>query len=98
MSADLTDRIEQAVDLAKSAHARVDGHEELCALRYNNLLNNISRIENILKWAGSLIVTILIAVLGWLIVAQINNNEEEKKALEKQIEILEKNQFQPHLP
>lgn len=56
-----TDRPSQE---AVHAHARLDGHEELCAERYTNINRRLERIEKILFWLFATLITTLITVLG----------------------------------
>lgn len=49
----------------------------------------IDRVESVIKWAGSLLVTLLLSVLGWSVVQQITANQMQQQELKRQIELLE---------
>lgn len=48
----------------------------------------IDKIESAIKWAGGLIVSLVLTVLGWAVIQQINANESQKKEMQQQIELL----------
>lgn len=48
----------------------------------------IDKIESAIKWAGGLIVSLVLSVLGWAVLQQINANESQKKEMAQQIELL----------
>jgi cytoskeletal protein RodZ len=49
----------------------------------------IDKIESAIKWAGGLIVSLMLTVLGWAVLQQINANESQKKEMAQQIELLQ---------
>lgn len=48
----------------------------------------IDKVESAIKWAGGLIVSLVLSVLGWAVLQQINANESQKKEMAQQIELL----------
>lgn len=48
----------------------------------------IERVESAIKWAGGLIISLMLTVLGWSVLQQINANESQKKEMAQQIELL----------
>lgn len=86
---DLHDRVSMAVAKANSAHERIDGHEELCAIRYNALQASVSDLKAVLAWAVGGILVLLLTVLGWLIIEKISANSAEQEALRIQIHELQ---------
>lgn len=44
----------------------ISTHEEICALRYDNIHKTLSRLENIIKWAGSTLFVTLVATISWM--------------------------------
>lgn len=49
----------------------------------------LAEIKSLMKWAGSLIISLIIGVLGWSLVQQYQANEQQKKELESQLRILQ---------
>jgi len=79
----------EALDLARKVELRVDGHEDICALRYARLEENITAsraeigdIKKILAWAGTTSLGIILAVLGILMKAQFDANTEMQKTIQ----------------
>lgn len=56
---------------------------------HNETNEKIDKIESAIKWAGGLIVSLMLTVLGWAVVQQLNANEATKKDMSQQIKILE---------
>jgi hypothetical protein len=57
--------------------------------KHGEVTTAISKIESLLKWAGSLIITLILGVLGWSLLQQITNNQQQQKDLQSQIKLLE---------
>lgn len=55
----------------------------------NAVTKSIEELKSILKWAGSLIISLIIGVLAWSLVQQYNANEDQKRQLENQIRLLQ---------
>jgi hypothetical protein len=49
----------------------------------------IDKIESAIKWAGGLIVSLVLSVLAWAVLQQINANESQKKEMAQQIQLLQ---------
>ncbi|MGN6819309.1 MAG: hypothetical protein ACTHJR_11635 [Sphingomonas sp.] len=81
-----------ARDQARDANAALERHEAECAQRYQRLDEGLDRVEGIIKWAGGLIVTLIISVLGWALVQQWNANEAQKRDLQQKIEMMQEAQ------
>lgn len=79
---------------ADEAHTKIDGHEQLCAERYQNIHDTLGTMKTILGWAGGSIFSLLVATLGWLVVQQVNQNTDDKAVLRAQVEMLQR-QAQP---
>lgn len=75
---------------ADEAHSKIDGHEALCAERYENIHETLGTMKKILGWAGGSMFTLLFATLGWLIAQQVSQNNADKATLRAQIEVLER--------
>jgi len=54
-----------------------------------SLTKALDEIKSLMKWAGSLIITLIIGVLGWSLVQQYQANEQQKRELEQQIRLLQ---------
>jgi hypothetical protein len=89
---------EDAKELALQAQAAINAHEQVCAERYAHIHASISRIEGVMKWVGGVIITLILAVLGWSLTQQYNANEAQKRALEDRIELLQGRQPQTTEP
>lgn len=50
---------------------------------------SIDEVRSLMKWAGSLIITLIIGVLGWSLVQQYQANEQQKNDLEQQLRLLQ---------
>lgn len=51
--------------------------------------SKIDEIKSALKWAGGLIVSLILTVLGWAVAQQLNSNEAQKKDMQQQIQLLQ---------
>lgn len=58
-------------------------------VKHGELARSLSKIESLLKWAGSLIISLILGVLGWSLLQQITNNAQQQKDLQAQIKLLE---------
>jgi len=72
-------------DTAKSAASVKTNFEE----KHATLTTALTKIESLMKWAGSLIVSLILGVLGWSLLQQVQNNEQQKRDLQSQIKLLE---------
>lgn len=50
------------------AYAKIEGHEALCAERYEGIKNAISDLKSTAKWSGRGIIALLVSILGWALV------------------------------
>lgn len=74
-----------------------DRHDTLVASansRHSAVLANIARLESALKWAGGIIVSLTLTVLGWALLQQFNANEAQKKDLQQQLDLLRAQQIE----
>lgn len=55
------------------------------------LNKSIEELKSILKWAGGLIVSLMISFMAWALLQQYNANEQAKTDLKQQVEILRQN-------
>ena len=89
-AASITARV--ALDLAKDVERRVDSHEDICALRYQQLHNEIAAvrtevstsvgdIKKVLGWVGSLAVLTMLAALGFFLKAQHDSMQKMEDTL-----------------
>jgi hypothetical protein len=61
-------------------------------IRHQQVLEGQARIERVLKWAGSLVVSLTLSALAWALVQQINANEAQKRDMAASIKLLEEAQ------
>jgi hypothetical protein len=48
----------------------------------------IDKIEAAIKWAGGLIISLMLAVIGWAVTQTLSANESQSKEMKQQIELL----------
>lgn len=62
---------------------------DLLRTAQNQIINDkLDRQEGIMKWAGGLLFSLILAVLGWSLLQQISANSAQMENNEKQIELL----------
>lgn len=89
--------VEDAVSHSRETRQLLDNHVDLTEVKLTNMEKSIARIESALKWAGGLIVSLLLTVLGWAVVQQINANESQKNELRQQVLLLQQQQQQERM-
>ncbi len=57
---------QEARDLAKTAHSRMETHEQVCAQRWGNVSKTLGRVEKILWLATITLISTLAAIINWL--------------------------------
>jgi hypothetical protein len=72
----------QALEIAKDADRKILSHEAICVERYTNINSkmndigkNISKLENIFKWAGGALFTLAFSAFGFLINQTLSANQ-----------------------
>lgn len=60
--------------------------------QHKDVSDKIDQLMSSLKWAGGLIVSILLSVLGWSVLQQISANEAQKTELSNQLRILQESE------
>ena len=75
-------------NLEKAGVERHDSMVKSQNERHQAVLNMIARLESALKWAGGLVVSLTLAVLGWALMQQVNANEAQKKDMQQQLDLL----------
>lgn len=80
--------------MEESAAARHTALVEASDARHLTLNGNLQRLESMFKWAGSLIITAMISVLGWSVLQQINANEAQRLDMQRQLELLQAQEFE----
>ena len=63
--------------------------EDDVAARDGKLTKALEEIKSLMKWAGSLTISLIIGVLAWSLVQQYQANEQQKRDLEQQIRLLQ---------
>ena len=92
MSEEASATAREALDLAKDVDRRIDSHEDICALRYQQLHNEIAAvrkevsssvgdIKKVLGWVGSLAVLTMLAALGFFLKAQHDSVQRMQETL-----------------
>ena len=54
-----------------------EGHEDVCAVRYAGIEAGLTALKSTMNKAIWLVVTVLIAVLGWMAVQLYNGMQEQ---------------------
>lgn len=49
----------------------------------------VEEIRKAILWAGGLVISIMLSVLGWAVLQQISANEAQKQELQQQIKLLQ---------
>jgi len=68
---------------------KLENMEKASDERHAVVAEKVTRLESAIKWAGGLIVSLVLTVLGWAVLQQINANEAQKKDMQQQIKLLE---------
>lgn len=71
----------KALDLAKDVERRVDGHEDICALRYKQLEGSIADVKNVIAWVGGTVVLAMIGALAFFLKANFDMTSELQRQL-----------------
>lgn len=50
------------------AYAKIDAHEEICALRYKGIADALDDLKSWLRWIVSGVATIAVGLLGWALI------------------------------
>lgn len=50
--------------------------------------SKIDKIEGAIKWAGGIIISLMLAVIGWAVTQTLSANESQSKEMKQQIELL----------
>src|SRR5688500_10391695 len=78
-------------EIAENRH-NINGNAQIFDIRLGQITKSIEELKNILKWAGGLIITLMISFMSWSALQQYNANEEQKRDLENQIQIIQGNE------
>jgi len=82
VSEDVIDIARKALELARDVERRVDGHEDICAIRYRQLEGSIGDVKKIITWAGTTGFGIIMAALAFFINGQFDANKEMQKTIQ----------------
>ena len=78
-------RADEAHQIAEGAHKAIASHEDLCAERYKNIHESLGTLKAIIAWGGSGLAALLLAVLAFLMVRLVTNNDGELQRLRDQV-------------
>lgn len=81
-----------ARDKASEASHGLNNHIAVTGIKLDTLDSKMDRLESIIKWAGGLIVMLVISTLSWSLAQQYNANESTKKDLQAQVQLLREQQ------
>lgn len=74
-------------EIAENRHGLANARQIL-DIQLAQLTKDIGELKNALKWAGGLIISLMISFMGWAALQQYNANEEQKRNLQEQVNIL----------
>lgn len=74
-------------EIADNRHGIVNA-KEVFEIKLTQVASSIDELKNILKWAGGLIVTLMISFMTWSALQQFNANEAQKADLQQQLDII----------
>ncbi|MBH0113249.1 hypothetical protein I5E68_09855 [Novosphingobium sp. YJ-S2-02] len=87
---------QEARDAASRALAQISAHEDICAIRYqairdevSGIRDEVSGIKGMLKWAGTTSFLIVVSLLGFLANAQLEANDERARQQQQMIDALQ---------
>lgn len=61
---------------------------ELIDVKLTQITDDIKEVKSALKWAGGLIISLMISFMAWAALQQYNANETQKADLQKQVNLL----------
>ncbi len=56
----------EARDMARLALAKIDTHEQVCAVRWGATMAGILDVKRILGWGGGTLVLVMLGLIAWL--------------------------------
>lgn len=78
-------------EIADNRHS-INGNAQVFEIRLGQITKSIEELKNILKWAGGLVITLMISFMSWSALQQYNANEQQKRDLQNQIQLIESNE------
>lgn len=70
---------------AYEALNKINAHEQLCTERYNNINMSLGDVKTGLKWLGGMMLSVLLAILGWSLMQQVNTVNRNQDAVNRQM-------------
>lgn len=70
---------------------------QIVDIKLEQIKGDIGDLRNILKWAGGLIVSLMLSFMAWALLQQYNANEAAKNDLQQQLNLLRTQQEQRRL-
>lgn len=72
----------KALELARDVERRVDGHEDICAIRYRQLEGSVADVRKIITWAGTTGFALIMGALIYFINGQFDANKEMQRTIQ----------------
>lgn len=66
----------------------IEGVNESANERSVKQEKGFEEVKSILKWAGGLIISLILTVLGWALVQQVNANDAQRSDMKQQLELI----------
>lgn len=76
-------------EIAENRHG-LNNTKQVFELKLERVVASLEELKNILKWAGGIIVTLMISFMSWSALQQYDANEAQKRDLQQQLDILQK--------
>jgi hypothetical protein len=64
------------------AFAKIEAHEEICAIRYKQIFDTLGELKTIAKWAAGGIAGLALSLIAWMGSQMFDANDARLTALE----------------
>lgn len=71
--------------VAYEALNKINAHEQICTERYNNINTSLGDVKTGLKWLGGMMLSVLLAVLGWSLAQQVTSMNRNQETVSRQL-------------
>lgn len=73
----------------QTTELHLSGLEKSIESNHKAVTEKVEDIRKAILWAGGLVISIMLSVLGWAVLQQISANEAQKQELQQQIRLLQ---------
>lgn len=75
-------------EIAENRH-KINNLVMVTDLKLEKISGDITELKNALKWAGGLIISLMLSFMAWAALQQYNANETQKRELQEQVKLLQ---------